>query len=163
MNSSDNPLVSNQVGDFDVPGNYDKFSEIFEREYKKLIDVVNTKEGGLYLPYESATFQKYYSETDPLSTINVYRKVISFGSLPNSGTKSVPHNIDFTSVCRLTRMYGAATDPSTMSYLPLPYSSPTGSENIKLEADSELITIETAMDYSAYVNVTVVIEYLKEQ
>ena len=163
MNSSDQPLVSNQVSDSDFPDNFPDFIELFDREYKKLIDAVNTKEGGVYLPYESATFQKYFSESDPQSTVSVYRKVIAFGALPNNGTKSVPHGIDFTSLSRLTRMYGAATNPSSMSYLPLPFSSPTLANNISLEADSGVITIKTGANYSAYVNVTVVIEYLKEQ
>ena len=162
MFSSDQPFVSNQLGDTDWPESYESFIEIFDREYKKLIDTVNTKEGGVYLPYESATFKSYANPNNPQGLLNVYRKVIYFGSLPNATSKSVSHNINFTSVCTLTQLFGAATDPSTMSYIPLPFSSPTLVENISLSADETSVTIETGADYSSYVNVSVVIEYLKD-
>jgi len=163
MQSSDNPLVSNQISDPDFPDNFPEFIELFDREYKKLVDVVNTKEGGLYIPQEVATFQRYYTSVDPQATRNVYRKLIDFGVLPNATTKRVPHNIDFTNTTTLTHLYGAATDPSSGSYIPLPFSSPTLADNISLEADEAEIIITTGANYSTYANVNVVIEYLKEQ
>ena len=73
MFSSNLPLVANQLGDTDWPDEYDGFIEVFDREYKKLIDAVNTKEGGVYLPYESATFKSYANPNDPQGLLNVSR------------------------------------------------------------------------------------------
>lgn len=159
--SSDQPLVSNQASDFDLPDNYEDFSDIFDREYKKIIDIINTKEGAIYLPQESSTFQIYFDDENPMVTKNVYRKLILFGALPDTTTKRVPHNISLTNVARLTRLYGAATSTSALSYLPLPFSSPTLADNISLEADERDIIITTGADYSTYSEVTIVMEYSK--
>jgi hypothetical protein len=159
--SSDQPLLSNQLSDFDIPENFDDFSDVFEREHKRVIDTVNTKEGGLYLLQESATFQQYFNEVDPQSNRNVYRKVINFGSLPNATTKRVPHNVALTSTARITRMYGGSTDPSTIQFKPLPFSSPTLINNVTLEADQTDIIITTGADLSAFRFTTVVFEYTK--
>ena len=79
--SSDQPLTSNQLSDFELPENYDDFSEIFDREHKKVVDTINTKEGGLYQLGEQATFQKYFDPNDSFNTRNTYRTVINFGRL----------------------------------------------------------------------------------
>lgn len=154
-------MVANQVSDFDLPDNYEQFQEIFDREHKKVIDAVNSKEGALYLPQELATFQKYYDPGDPLRTLNVYRKLVVFGALPDSTTKRVPHNIAFNNVTRMTRMYGAASNLSDLRYIPLPFSSPTLADNVTLEASQTDIIITTDSDYSDFTEVTVVIEYIK--
>lgn len=154
MNSSDAPLVANQVDSPDFPDNFSDFLEQFEREYQKLTDAVNSKEGGLYIPEESATFQKYFNQDDPQSTRNVYRKVIVFGALPNASSKRVQHNITLTSIARITRLYGGATDPSSIKFLPL-------SNNVTLEADETDIIITTTSDLSNYRETTVVFEYTK--
>ena len=160
--SSDAPLLANQVSDFDLPENYEDFSEIFDREHKKVIDSVNSKEGGLYLPQEVATFQKYFSEESSQATRNTYRKLIMFGALPNATSKRVPHNIAFNNVTRMTRMFGAASNPTTIQFYPLPFSSPTLVENVKLEANATDVIITTGSDYSGFTDVTVVMEYSKD-
>lgn len=161
MNSNDNPLVANQVGDFDSPENYEDFTEIFEREYKKAIDAINSKEGGLYLPQELSTFQKYYDPENPLETRNVYRKLIIFGELPNNSSKRVQHNITFTNVTRVTRVYGAANDPSGLNFIPLPFSSTTLADNVMVELDETDVIVTTGSDRSNFEFSTIVIEYIK--
>ena len=159
--SSDAPLVANQVSDSDLPADFDDFHEAFERDYKKMVDAVNSKEGGLYLPQEVATFQLYFNEDDPNVNRNVYRKLVVFGPLPDNAVKRVQHNITFTNVIRLTRMYGAASDPSGIQFIPLPFSSPTLVRNVTLEADETDIIITTGSDFSNFDETTVVIEYTK--
>ena len=154
MNSSDQPLVANQVDTPDFADNFEDFLEQFEREYNKLTDAVNSKEGALYLPQELATFQKYFDSVDPQSTKNVYRKVIEFGTLPNNSTKRVQHNVTLTSTARLTNLYGASTDPSSISFRPL-------APGIELTADSTDIIVTTTSDLSNYRETTVVFEYTK--
>ncbi len=161
MNSSDNTLVANQVSDSDFPDNWEEFQEMFSREYPKLIDAINSKEGALYLPQELATFQRYFDEADPQNTKNVYRKVIIFGALPNTAAKRVQHNISVTSIVRMTRIYGTANDPSNILFIPLPFSSPTLVNNVTLEVDETDIIITTGADFSNYRVTTIVVEYTK--
>lgn len=159
--SSDNPLVANQVGDTDYPDNFDDFHEQFGRENKKWMDAINSKEGGLYIPEETATFQLYFDEANPQKNRNVYRKLIIFGGLPDTTGKRVQHNITFNNTTRMTRAYGAASDPSVIQFIPLPFSSPTLVNNISLEIDETDVIITTAADFSNFIETTVVLEYTK--
>lgn len=160
--SSDEPLVSNQLRlSVDFPEvSTPEFIPILDDMYKRIADAVNTKEGALYIPIEDATFQLYFS-ADPQRLRNVYRKTIDFGALPNTATKSVPHGIAFTTEFTTTRIYGSATDPVNLSYLPLPYASPTPANNIELNVDGTNVNITTGSDRTLYTRTTVVIEYLK--
>ena len=159
--SSNAPLVANQVSDTDFPDNFTDFHEVFDREFKKITDAINTKEGALYLLQELATFQQYFNPNNVQENLNVYRITVNFGALPNADTKRVSHGIAFDSNTRLTRMYGAATDTARLQYLPLPFSSPILINNVTLEADGDEILITTGTDYSNYTYVTVVMEYTK--
>lgn len=161
--SSDPALQSNQVSiSLEIPRPEDpNFETIMSLFMKRTTDAVNTKEGALYSLREVATFQQYFTAGDPQTTRNVYRMTVNFGALPNAGTKSVPHGIAFTSAFSLTRMYGAATDPVNLIYIPLPYASPTLNQNIKLNADGTNVNIETAINYTAFTRCTVVLEYTK--
>jgi hypothetical protein len=159
--SSDAPLVANQVGDTDFPDNFEDFSELFDREYKKVTDAVNTKEGALYLLQELATFQQYFNTADTQNNRNVYRITLNFGPLPNATSKRVQHGISFNSKTRMTRMFGSATNFSSVTFIPLPFSSPTLSKNIALEANSLDVIVTTGANYSNYRDVTIVLEYTK--
>ena len=159
--SNDQPLVANQFSDFDIPDNFDDFSEIFEREYKRVIDAVNTKEGGLYLLQELATFEQYFTPNDPQQNRNIYRKVIDFGSLPNTSSKSVAHNIAFNSNTRMTRLYGAASDSTGVQFIPLPFASPTLAESVSLSVTGTQVIITTGSDRTNFTSSTIVMEYSK--
>lgn len=159
--SNDQPLVANQVADTDYADNFDDFKEQFDRENKRFIDALNSKEGALYLPQELATFQRYFDEENTQETRNVYRKLIVFGALPNATSKRVQHNITFTNVTRMTRLYGAATDPSSIQFISLPFSSPILANNVSLQIDETDVIITSGIDLSNYINTTVVMEYTK--
>ena len=60
-----------------------------------------------------------------------------------------------------TRLYGAATDPST-SFLPIPFAHPTAANNIALSADATNVSITTGSDRTGYTACYVVLEYIKE-
>lgn len=170
--SSDQPLLSNQLPiSVDFPrgaDNYDDMLESLDLLYKRIANAVNTKEGALYQPTELATFQLYplRSPTAPYpylpnQFVNVYRKTIDFGALPNTALKSVAHGINFTTACKMTMIYGCATDPVNRLYIPLPFSSPTLNKNIQIDIDATNINITTAIDYSAFTMCNVVLEYSK--
>lgn len=159
--TSDVPLQSNQLSvSVEFPNPQEPaFLDTLTLTYKRIADAVNTKEGSLYQPSELATFQKYFKPADTQNFRNVYRMTIDTGALPAT-TNSVPHNIDFTENYRTTRIYGSATDPVNLLYIPLPYASATG-DNVEISLTATEIVITCASDRSAYSASTVVIEYTK--
>jgi hypothetical protein len=170
--SSDQPLVSNQLPvSTEFSHNveeYEDFVEDLELLYKRVAASVNTKVGGLFVPYEVATFKQFplRSTTAPFPYLpqqftNVYRKTVDFGALPNTALKSVAHGITFTANSKATMIYAAATDPVNLLYIPIPFSSPTLNENIKISIDATNINITTAIDYSPFTMCNVVLEYSK--
>jgi hypothetical protein len=160
--SSDIPLQSNQLSvsvEFPKPDD-SAFLDTLSLTYKRIADAVNTKEGALYQPVETATFQKYFKPAETQNFRNVYRMTINFGTLPNTTSDTEPHNIDFTENFRVTRIYGAATDPVNLLYIPLPYASASGAD-IELSLDATNVIITTASNRTAFTESTVVIEYTK--
>lgn len=133
--------------------------------FNSIATAVNSKDSGIYDAVETVTGQQFYPtfSTDTAANVTyrgVLRKVIDFGALPNATTKSVAHGITFTSTSSLTKLYGAATDAATPTFIPLPYSSTTLNNNIILNADGTNINITTAIDYSAFTRTFIVIEWI---
>ncbi len=170
--SSDPALLSNQLPiSLDLPRGvetYDEMLEKLELLYKRIANAVNTKEGGQYQPRELATFEQYPLRSTvspfpylPNQFVNIYRKIVDFGALPNATTKSVPHGIAFNTQCKATRTYIEATDPVNLLYIQIPFASPTLNENIKLVVDGTNVNVTTAIDYSAFTMCNVVIEFSK--
>lgn len=125
----------------------------------------NTKDSGIYDAVETITGQKFLPtfSTSTASNLNyrsVFRKVIDFGSLPNSTSKSVAHGITIDSNFSLTKLYAAATNPST-SFIPIPFASPTLNLNISLELTATNVVITTGSNRTAYTRCFVIIEYIK--
>ena len=121
----------------------------------------------MYVDSEFVTSGQYFSSPALSSATpqnpalrGVFRKVINFGALPNTGIKSVAHNIDPTASFSFTRIYGCSTNPST-SYIPLPYASPTLANNIELNADATNVNVTTGSDRTAYTITYIVLEYIK--
>jgi hypothetical protein len=144
-----------------------EFKELLVRLYQNLnltAQGINVKDSGMYVRSEFVNGQTFFQ--NPTNTTNpsmrqAYRMVVNFGALPNTTTKSVAHNIPITSAVTVTRIYGAATNPST-GYIPIPYSSITAvADNIELSMTSANIVIKTGADQSAYTVCYVVVEYLK--
>ena len=74
----------------------------------------------------------------------------------------MPHDIDVDSGYSFTRIYGAATNSNQTSFIPLPFSSPTLNQNIRLEITDTDVKITTGIDYSSYINTYCVLEYMKQ-
>lgn len=128
--------------------------------------VTNLKDTGYYITDEMANGQLYFpdpllnSTTAKLPTFrNVFRKVIDFGALLNTATKTAAHGITITSTLSFTRIYATATDPST-SFIPIPYASPTAANNIELSVDSTNVSITTGSDRTGYTTTYVVLEWI---
>lgn len=148
-----------------------EFKELLVRMYQNISNistVLNLKDTGYYDTSEFVTGQKFFPKpglTSLSSTTpdfrQTYRKVVNFGALPNAGTTNVAHGITIDSNTIFTRIYGTTTDATGLSYLPLPYSSPTAANNIELSIDSTNVKIVTGSDRTAYTITYVVLEYLK--
>lgn len=124
---------------------------------------VNGKDTGIYALTEFVNSQAYYIGANSSQPISVFRKVINFGTLPNTGNKTVAHNITINANQNFTftRIYGVATDPVNFVYLPLPYSSPVLANNIELQVTQTNISITTGSNRTAFTRCYVVVEYLK--
>ena len=155
--SSDQPALESQLPiSIELPEEPDNFRNRVNDLYQKIAATVNTKEGGLYVPLEKTTGQQYFDPLNPQKNKNVYRMVVDFGALPNAGAKTVSHGIQgWDENFRLTRAYGAATDPVNLEALPIP------NDGILLEINSTSVIVTTTTDRSAFTATTVVIEYIK--
>jgi hypothetical protein len=155
----------------------EEFKELLVRLYQNINNIclaLNIKDVGYYSTTEFLNGQLFF----PVQTVTdlteqsqtyrqVFRTVVDFGALPNAGTKSVAHNIEIVpgtpTTFSFTRIYGASSKLATQdSFIPLPFSSPTLNQNIKLEVDNTNVIVTTAIDYSLYTTTYCVLEYLKQ-
>ena len=89
----------------------------------------------------------------------IYRKVIDFGTLPNTSTKTVAHNIsnlgriiDYKAVAR--------SNSGTHSVLPIPYMQLTVEYGIYMYFDDTSIVVTTGYGRESY-SMYVILEYTK--
>lgn len=158
-----------QIRDMDI--NSPDFKELLVRLYQNINDIstaLNIKDSAYYDTSEFVNGQMFFPNpalAGSASTIPtprpVFRLVVNFGALPNTGTTTVPHELTFTSGCTLTRAYGAASDTSGKNYIPIPYASPVLADNIELKVDATNVTIITGSNRSAFNQCYVIVEYLK--
>jgi len=136
------------------------------RQYlNDIATATNTKDSGIYDAVETITGQSFLplfsTQTGANATYRtVFRKVIDFGALPNTTTKSVAHGIAFGSTFSATKIYGASTNPGT-SWIPLHYASPTAANNIELNLDATNVNVVTGSNRTAYTRTFIIVEYIK--
>lgn len=151
--------------------NSEAFKELIVRLYQNINNIalsVNIRDAGYYVDEEFVNGQLFFSDPTLSSSTaqkptlrQVFRKVINFGSLPNTATKSAAHSITLDSNSTFTRIYGCASDTTGNTYIPLPYASTTGNP-IELFVDSTNINIVTSSDRTNFDTCYVIIEYLKQ-
>lgn len=131
--------------------------------------VLNTKDSGLYPLSEFINGQQYFPNpslnsgtAQQPSQRQVFRTVVNFGALPNAAQKNVAHNITITATTTFTRIYGAASDSTDGTYIPLPFASTVLNDNIVVVISNTNVQILTASDYSAYTSSYIVLEYIKQ-
>ena len=156
----------------DIDLNSEQFRELLVRLYQNLnvmSVVLNSKDTGNYFTDELVNSQLFFS--DPVLTSQststpiyrqVVRKVINFGALPNTASKSVLHDIAPNDSYTFTRIYACASDTTGLNYIPIPYASPTLANNIELSVDSTQVTITTGSDRSNFNVCYVILEYLTQ-
>jgi len=133
--------------------------------------LLNAKDDGTYTTTEFINGQTFFPDPTLDATTakvpaprQVFRKVISFGALPNTATKTAAHGITFpaSNTYSFTRIYGTTTDQTAGSYLPIPYASATVANTIELSVDNTNVSITTGIDRTAYTITYVVLEFIKE-
>jgi len=148
-----------------------EFKELLVRLYQNINNialVLNTKDSGYYVQEEFVNGQIFYpnpalsSATAQTATYRqVFRKVISFGGLPDTATAQVAHGITVDANTTFTRIYATATNPGTKS-IPIPFASSTAGDIISIDVDATNINITTASNKTAYTVCYVVVEFLKQ-
>jgi hypothetical protein len=157
-----------KVNDSSLPP---EIKELLIRLYQNLNQmalVLNIKDSGYYNQVEFVTGQllfpnpKNNSATAAAATQRqIWRKVVNFGELPVTGTKSVAHGINCTANTLFVKIYGSASDNSNLEYIPLPYASPTLANNIELKVDGTNVTVITGSDRSNFNMCLIVLEYVQ--
>lgn len=148
-----------------------QFKELLVRLYQNLNNMalaLNVKDSAYYNTQEFVNGQMWfpnpaYTSSSPVTPAfrNVYRQVINFGALPDTAVKSVPHNIPINASYSFTRIYGAATDPINLLYIPLPYVK-VGFDGVQLDVDATNVNISTTTNlYIGYTISYIVLEYIK--
>lgn len=158
-----------QIQDMSV--NSQDFKDLIIRLYENIniiSTVINAKESGFYDRIEWLNNQKFFC--DPLLTSAtttepefraVFRKVIDFGALPNTATKTVAHQLDVVEPWSFTRIYATASKQTApLSYIPIPYASTLG-DHIELFVDDTNVSIRTLSDWTAWTKCYVILEYIK--
>lgn len=87
----------------------------------------------------------------------LYRKVINFGSLPDTSDKDVAHNI--SNIGDLVNITGMTWN-SNKFFHPLPFSA-NSTNQIRLEASLSNVKITTYSSWTAYTTTYVILEYTK--
>lgn len=83
-----------------------------------------------------------------IDSYNEYVKIISFGTLPNNGSKSVSTGLTHSNIT-VTKIQAVAFSNDHKVVLPLPFSSPVLNENISLSLDSDNnVKVTTGLDRS---------------
>jgi len=144
-----------------LPEDPTQLRNVLTEKFQRLIEAVNDKDIGQYNTVELINGQLFFRSGNPQSYRQVYRKVVDFGALPNTGTKNVAHGITWNSNTRFTRIYGTATDPSTRA-IPLPYVDTTAGNSIELSVDTTNVQVITAADYTGYTDTYIVLEYTQD-
>jgi hypothetical protein len=124
---------------------------------------VNGKSTGIRALTEFVNGNTYYLGTNATTGLSSFIKMIDFGTISNIGVNTVPHGIDISINQNFTfvDIYGVATDPVGLQYIPLPFASSSGTENIQLNVTATDIVITTPIDRSAFTRTLVFVEYLK--
>jgi len=148
-----------------------ELKELLVRLYQNINAItisLNIKDSGYYDTNEFVNGQLLFPNpilSSSSSTVptyrQIYRIVINFGTLPNAGSTSIAHNIPISTGYTFTRIYGSASDPVNLEYIPLPYSSPTLINNIELSVNATNITVTTGSNRSNFTVTYIILEYIK--
>jgi len=169
--ASDNEMLDSYIPVYDaIPETWNDARPFLIEQLKQISNAINIREIGWFLDEELLSGKAFIPTSNTLSDggtsqqfRQVLRKVIDFGTLPNAGTKSIPHGINVTSNFTLVTLYGAATDPVALIGFQFPYADPIAIINaVALTIDATNVNITTGINRSNFTRAFIVIEYLQE-
>jgi len=148
-----------------------ELKELLVRLYQNInniSNVLNIKDTGYYDNTQPTLCQQRFFSNPALSSQTtgnpiqreVFRIVINFGALPNTGTKSVAHNIPITTAYSFTRIYATASDMIALNFIPIPYASPVAANNIEINVDANNVNIITGSNRTNFTTTYVILEYI---
>lgn len=164
MFGSNLSLISNQLPiSLDFPDKQDEFNEIIQLYLKRMASILNTKEGGLYLPIEIATFKQFFTPGNPQKFRDVYRKefdmvALNGGPIAPGAVLSFPHNI--VGITELTLMQGTATNINRF-LLPLPYVNVVLTSSIQIDMNDTNIYLVNGSTQLTLTKAYITAEYVK--
>lgn len=168
---SDNQILESYLPVYDVvPEKWDQARPFLVEQLKRISTAINIREIGWFLDEELLSGKAFIPGENAMAVGNtsqvyrqVLRKVIDFGVLPVAGTKSVAHGITFTDNFTLVQIYAAATDPTNLVAIPIPYVDNTGAASvIGLNMDATNVNISVGSSRVTFTRCYVTIEYLQE-
>lgn len=143
----------------------DMFKELLLRLHQNMnttSNAVDLKVTGYYPLTEFVSGKSFFPDptldsTTPQSPVQrqCFIKVINFGTLPNSATKSVAHGLAINNTWSFTHIYATASNPTGLLYFPIPTMGTT------ITVDVTNVNITTTANMTAYTKCYCVLEYLK--
>ena len=148
-----------------VPEKWEDARQFLVEHLKKISNAVNYREIGFFLDEELLSGKAFIPGAtvagNPQRFRSVLRKVIDFGALPNTGTKTVAHGITFDANFTLIDLWGASTDPVNFFAINLGHAA-AAPDQIELYMDATNIVVKTGSNRSAFTRTFIVVEYILE-
>lgn len=150
------------------PESWEEGRIFFVEQMRILATAINMREIGFFIDLEviagknfipGAAIVQEGGTTQQFRT--VLRKVIDFGALPNTGTKSVAHGITFDYNFTLIQLWASSTDPVAFVAIPIPFASATGG-HVEINMNATNINITTTSNRTSFTRTFVVVEYIQE-
>lgn len=142
--------------------NSEEFKLLLVRLYQNINNislVLNGKETGFHLLEEFVTGQQWFNINNDNNQLRPnYRLVVNTGAL-GAGLNQTPHGLTPTNTWTFTRISGAASDTTTLTYVPLPHAN-GGATDIIVTVDATFVNI-TNNSGAAFTNSYIILEYLK--
>ena len=89
----------------------------------------------------------------------IYRKVVNFGALPNTTTKSVAHGV--VGATYFVTVTGVAYNSGTTISLPITQGWPTAAGGVGIDTDATNVNIISGGNLSSYATCFITLEYTK--
>ncbi len=170
MQPEDSQILESYVPVYDAaPDKWEDARPFIVEQLKRLANAVNVREIGFFLDEELLSGKAFIPTVAQLADSgnsqqfrSILRKVIDFGALPNTATKSVPHGIVFDNNFTLIQLWASATDPTNFIAIPIPFDSAGAAQGIQITMDAMNINIKTQSNRSTFTRCFVFIEYIQE-
>jgi len=159
--NSDPSVQANQLPlSIDLPQEEEQLRQKLTDSYKKTVDAMNNKIGGLFSLQEIANFERWFSVNSTTQTRNGYRKTFKFTSIATGASYVFAHGIQ--SLKQITNMRAIVyTDQG--DWRKVPYVDDVLITNsISMKVDVTSVTIRNGTTAPAIKSGIVVLEYLKQ-